>query len=168
MEKTTQEIICMFATGLAVYYTTSTYSLSILSENATIPYRESHVSYNIDVENIYNYIKNIDLYNNMIEDGIRRYKIVNKTEYRMMNKCYDFLKMLFDNFPFTDFLLSFRNDSVKAVIKLNEKTFSLKHVFDCSNSLFMSTFTNKGDNEVLEVFESEIQDYNSIRNFVYA
>lgn len=169
MERTTQEILCTLATGVMVTYTIGTNVLTISNENISIPYDNmQHTSY-IDSDNAFKtYIENIGYYNNIISDGLRRYELVNKTEYQFIDKCDDFLKMLFNNFPFAETLLSFRNDSVKAVIKLNGKSFSLKQAFDCADVLFMSTFVNKGDNEILEVFESEIHDYNSIRNFIDA
>lgn len=171
MERVTQEILCTLATGFIVTYNISTSVLSISNDNISIPYDNMpHESY-IDSDNVFNftnYLENIGFYNEMIEDGLRRYELVNKTEYQMIDQCDDFLKMLFNNFPFTETLLSFRNDSVKAVIKLNGKSFSLRKSFDCADILFVSTFVNKGDSEILEVFEFEIQDYNSIRNFIDA
>ena len=169
MERATQEILCTLATGFIVTYNISTSVLSVSNDNISIPYDNiSHLSY-FDSDNVFKtYIENTSYYNEIINDGLHRYKLVNKTEYQFLDKCYDFLKMLFDNFPFTGTLLSFRNDSVKAVLKLNGKSFSLKQSFDCADILFMSTFVNNGDTEILEVFESEIQDYNSIRNFIDA
>lgn len=172
MEKTTQEI-CYALTGVVLFTTinSSTMSISYKPDVAPVlfsrPYISSFINPNPS-ESLNSYIEKSDIYNEMIKNAIHRYQLVNKSEYKMLDQCSDFLTMLFNLFPFTESQLSFRNDSVKAVVKSNGKTFSLKQDFDCQDSLFVSTFVNTSGNEILNVFESKINDYNSIRNFIDA
>lgn len=171
MEKTTQEI-CYALTGIVFLTTINSPTMSVLYEtNTTIPNTnsKSYISSYINPEDsLKSYIEKSDFYNEMIKNAIHRYQLVNKTEYKMMNQCSDFLIMLFNLFPFAEPQLSFRNDSVKAIIKTNGKSFSLKQDFDYPESLFVSTFIGTSGNEVLNVFEAKINDYNSVRKFIDA
>lgn len=168
MEKTTQEI-CYALTGIVFFTTLNSPTLSVSYENSFVPYSNSYNQSYINPSDFFSsYIEKLDFYNEMVKDGLQRYELVNKTEYAMIDSCFDFLEMLFNIFPFTKSVLSFRDDSIKSIIKLNGKLFSLRQDFDCPDSLFISTFIEKGKNEILKVLESNIYDYNSIRGFIDA
>ena len=171
MEKTTQEI-CYALTGIVFLTTVNSPTMSVsYGTNTTISIAntKSYVSSYINPEDsLKSYIEKSNFYNEMIKNAIHRYQLVNETEYEMINQCSGFLTMLFNLFPFTEPELSFRNDSVKAIVQINGKVFSLKQDFDYPEALFVSTFVKTPVNEVLNVFEAKINDCNSVRKFLNA